>query len=133
MEFTAELRAERIKPSVFNMTKYEPNYYVPCDRLRGTKVLCKEEPLNAGFLASNFLNDFLSDEQKNTVILNENISKIIPRRLQEKVKIVAISRETLLLKAASSVWRAEVMGIKSEIIFACNKVLGKIAVKGIRV
>jgi hypothetical protein len=118
------------------MTKYEPNFFVPCDNLRNVSispVLCKDEPLAAATLAVNFLNEFLSREQKDVLVLNENKSQILPGKLQEKVKITAMSNGTLMLKTNSSVWRAETLCIKNNIIAACNKVLGKTAVKTVRV
>jgi len=118
------------------MVKYERNFFVPCDDLRNTSlkpVLCKDEPLAAGALAVNFLNGFLSQEQKDSIILDENKSKILPGKLQEKVIIVTLKDEALILKTNSSVWRAEIMAIKSDIIAACNRILGKIAVKTVKI
>ncbi len=121
------------------MTKYEPNFFVEaCDiydklkKKRRNPALCKNEPLGAGFLAANILNNFLSQEQKDVLILNENKAKILPKNLQEKAIIVTLKEETLILKINSSVWRAEAMAIKTSIIAACNKILGKIAVKSVR-
>jgi hypothetical protein len=118
------------------MTKYEPNFFVPCDKLRNTSispVLCKDEPLEAGVLAMDFLNEFLSREQKDIVVLDQNKAQIFPGKLQEKVKIIALSRETLILKvkANSSVWRAEIAAMKTNIMVACNKILGRVAVKSV--
>ena len=92
-----------------------------------------KEPLSAGVLAMNFLNDFISQEQKDVFFLEEHKEKILPGKLQEKVQIITINNGNLLLKTASSVWRAETMAIKSDIIAACNKILGKIAVKSIKI
>ncbi|MCL1957434.1 MAG: DUF721 domain-containing protein [Fibromonadales bacterium] len=92
-----------------------------------------KEPLSAGVLAMNFLNDFISQEQKDVFVLEEHKEKILPGKLQEKVQIITINNGNLLLKTASSVWRAETMAIKSDIIAACNKILGKIAVKSIKI
>jgi len=92
-----------------------------------------EEPLSAGVLALNFLNKFMSQEQKDVFILEEHKEKILPGKLQEKVQIVTIRDGNLLLKTTSSVWRAETMAIKSNIIAACNKILGKIAVKSLKI
>jgi len=92
-----------------------------------------EEPLSAGILAQNFLNKFISQEQKDVFFLMEHKEKILPGKLQEKVQIAAISNGSLLLKTNSSVWRAETMAIKSDIIAACNKILGKIAVKSLKI
>jgi hypothetical protein len=118
------------------MTKYEPNFFVPCDKLRDTAlnpVLCKDEPLKAGDAVMNFINDFLSQEQKDIVILDQNRAKILPGKLQEKVKIVALSNGTLILKTNSSVWRAEISAIKTKIAATCNDILGKVAVKTVKV
>jgi len=118
------------------MTRYEPNFFVPCDALRNTAldpVLCRDEPLEAGALAVNFLNEFLSQEQKDVIILDENKVKILPGKLQEKVKIAALSNGTLILKTNSSVWRAETAAVKTSIAAACNKILGRVAVKTVRV
>jgi len=118
------------------MTKYEPNFFVPCDKLRDTAlnpVLCKDEPLKAGDAVVNFINDFLSQEQKDMVILDQNKAKILPGKLQEKARIAALSNGTLILKANSSVWRAEIAAIKTDIVAKCNGVLGKIAVKTVKV
>jgi len=115
------------------MTKYEPNFFVPCDKLRDTSlnpVLCKDEPLKAGDAVLNFINDFLSQEQKDIVILEQNKTKILPGKLQEKVKITALRSDgTLILEANSSVWRAEISAKKTDIVAICNDILGKIAVK----
>jgi len=92
-----------------------------------------EEPLSAGILAMNFLNKFISQEQKDVFFLEEHKEKILPNKLQEKVQIVTINNGNLLLKTTSSAWRAETMAIKSNIIAACNKILGKIAVKSLRI
>jgi len=92
-----------------------------------------KEPLSAGVLAVDFLNKFISQEQKDVFFLEEHKEKILPGKLQEKVQIVAISNGNLLLKTTSSVWRAETMAIKSNIIAACNKILGKIAVKNVKI
>ncbi len=92
-----------------------------------------KEPLSAGVLAMNFLNEFISQEQKDVFILEEHKEKILPGKLQEKVQIITISNGNLLLKTTSSVWRAETMAIKSNIIAACNNVLGKIMVKSVKV
>jgi len=92
-----------------------------------------EEPLSVGTLAANFLNEFISQEQKDAFILEEHKEKILPGKLQEKVQIVVLSHGTLLLKTTSSVWRAETMAIKNNIIAACNNILGKIAVKSIKI
>jgi hypothetical protein len=118
------------------MTKYEPNFFVPCDKLRDAALspaLCKDEPLKAGDAVANFINEFLSQEQKDIVILEKNKAKILPGKLQEKVKIAALSNGTLILKANSSVWSAEIAAIKTNIATACNDILGKIAVKTVRV
>jgi len=92
-----------------------------------------EEPLSAGVLAINFLDKFISQEQKDVFFLEEHKEKILPGKLQEKVQIITLSNGNLLLKAGSSVWRAETMAIKSNIIAACNKILGKIAVKSLKI
>jgi hypothetical protein len=93
----------------------------------------REEPLSAGFLAMNFLNEFISQEQKDVFFLEKHKEKILPGKLQEKVQIITLSRGNLLLKTASSVWRAEAMAIKSNIIAACNRILGKIAVRSLKI
>ncbi|MCL1956609.1 MAG: DUF721 domain-containing protein [Fibromonadales bacterium] len=95
--------------------------------------MSNKEPLSAGVLAMNFLNEFISQEQKDAFILEEHKEKILPGKLQEKVQIVTISNGSLLLKTASSVWRAEAMAIKSNIIAACNNILGKITVKSVKI
>jgi len=92
-----------------------------------------EEPLSVGVLAMIFLNEFISQEQKDVFLLEEHKEKILPGKLQEKVQIITLSKGNLLLKTASSVWRAETMAIKSNIIAACNKILDKIAVKSIKI
>jgi hypothetical protein len=118
------------------MVKYEPNFFVPCDKLRNIALnpaLCKDEPLKAGDAVMNFINEFLSQEQKDIVTLDKNNAKILPSKLQEKVKIAALSNGTLILKANSSVWRAEIAAIKINIATACNDILGKIAVKTVRI
>jgi len=92
-----------------------------------------KEPLSAGTLAVNFLDKLISQEQKDAFILEEHKEKILPGKLKEKVQIVVLSQGTLLLKTTSSVWRAETMAIKSNIIAACNNILGKIAVKSIKI
>jgi hypothetical protein len=92
-----------------------------------------EEPLSAGVLAMNFLDEFISQEQKDVFFLEEYKEKILPGKLREKVQIVTLSNGNLLLKTTSSVWRAETMAIKSNIIATCNKILGKIAVKSLRI
>jgi len=114
------------------MTKYEPNFFVPCDKLRDTSInpaLCKDEPLKVSDAVFNFINESLSQEQNDIIILDKNKAKILPGKLQEKVKIVTLSNGTLILKANSSVWRAEISAIKTNIAASCNNVLGKIAVK----
>jgi hypothetical protein len=93
----------------------------------------REEPLSVGVLAMNFLNEFISQEQKDVFFLEKHKEKILPEKLQEKVQIITLSNGTLLLKTASSVWRAETMAIKSNIIAVCNKILGKIAIKSIKI
>jgi hypothetical protein len=116
--------------------KLSPPRFVPCDKLRNTSispVLCKDEPLGAGVLITDFLDGFFSQEQKDVLILNENKSQILPGKLQEKVKITALSNGTLILKTNSSVWRTETLGVKNSIITACNKILGKTAVKAVKV
>jgi len=95
--------------------------------------MAKHEPLNAGVLAMNFLNEFISQEQKDVFVLEEHKEKILPGKLQEKVQIITLSKGNLLLKTTSSVWRAEIMAIKSNIIAACNNILGKIAVKSVKI
>jgi membrane-associated HD superfamily phosphohydrolase len=118
------------------MLKYEPNFFVPCDDLRNISlnpVLCEGEPLKAGALAMNFLNGFLSPEQKDAMILDENKARILPGKLQEKVMIVTVKSGTLILKTNSSVWRAEIMAIKNNIIADCNRILGKIVVKSVKI
>ena len=121
------------------MTKYEPNFFVDaCDsydrqkKKRRGLALCKSEPLGAGLLAVNLLNNFLNQEQKDVLALNENKAQILPKKLQEKAIIVTLKEETLILKINSSVWRAEAMAMKASIIAACNKILGKTAVKFVR-
>jgi len=80
----------------------------------------------------NFINDFLSQEQKDIVILEQNKTKILHGKLQEKVKITALKSDgTLILEANSSVWRAEIAAIKANIAASCNEILGKIAVKAV--
>jgi hypothetical protein len=121
------------------MTEYEPNFFVASDdkydrlkkKQRGAGI-CKNEPLGAGALAISILNEFLSQEQKDVLILNENKAQILPGKLQEKVIIVTLKEETLILKTNSSVWRAEIMAMKAGIASACNKILGKAAVKSVR-
>jgi len=121
------------------MTKYEPNFFVEaCDsydkfkKKRRNPSLCKSEALGAGLLALNLLNSFLSQEQKDAIVLNENKARILPKKLQEKVTIVTLKEGTLILKINSSVWRAEVMAMKANIITSCNNVLRKIVVKSVR-
>jgi len=93
----------------------------------------KEEPLNVGVLAAIFLDKLISQEQKDAFFLEDRKKEILPGKLQEKVQIITLSKGNLLLKTNSSVWRAETMAIKSNIIAACNKILGKIAVKSIKI
>jgi len=92
-----------------------------------------KEPLNAGVLAMNFLNEFISQEQKDMFVLEKNKEKILPGKLQEKVQIINLSNGNLLLKTSSSVWRAEAMAIKSDIIATCNKILGKVTVNSVKI
>jgi hypothetical protein len=94
--------------------------------------MCINEPLGAGVLAMNFIDAILSQEQKDIITLSNSKAQILPGKLQEKVSIAALSRETLILKTGSSVWTAEEMAMRTAIITACNKVLGKIAVKSLR-
>jgi hypothetical protein len=96
------------------------------------KRICNE-PLGAGVLAQSFLDKILSHEQKDVIVLVQNKAKILPGKLQEKVEITSLSKETLILKTTSSVWRAETLAAKNNIIAACNKILGKIAVKTIKI
>ena len=95
-------------------------------------VICIDEPLEAGVLAMNFLDSILSQDQKDIIILSNSKAQIFPGKLREKVSIAALSRETLILKTGSSVWKAEAMAARTAIISACNNVLGKIAVKSLR-
>jgi len=92
-----------------------------------------KEPLNAGVLAMSFLNEFISQEQKDVFVLEKHKEEILPGKLQEKVQIINLSNGNLLLKTTSSVWRAETMAIKSNIIAACNKILGKITVNSVKI
>jgi hypothetical protein len=123
------------------MAKYEPNFFVspremrrfPEDKVRNTPVACKNEPLVVGTLAISFLNELLTQDQKDMIILEENKSQLLPGKLQEKVKIAALSNGTLFLKANSSVWRAELMAVKTNIVSSCNRILEKIAVKTLRI
>jgi len=95
--------------------------------------MSREEPLSAGVLAANFLNEFISHEQKDVLFLENHKKEILPGKLQERVQIITLSKGNLLLKTNSSVWRAETMAIKSNIVATCNKILGKIAVKSIKI
>ncbi|MCL2259995.1 MAG: DUF721 domain-containing protein [Fibromonadales bacterium] len=122
------------------MVKYEPYFFVdskdPGDiakKKRRGPALCKEDPLIAGSLAANILDSFISQEQKDAMILDENKAQILPGKLNEKVKIETLKGETLILKATSSVWRAEIMAKKTDIVAVCNKILGKIAIKTIKI
>jgi hypothetical protein len=123
------------------MIKYEPNFFVfpsekfkfPEDKSRNAPVICKDEPLKAGAVAMSFLDSLLSQEQKDAIILDENKAQILPGKLQKKASIAALSNGTLILKTNSSVWRSEIMLVKNDIVAACNKILGKTAVKAIRV
>jgi len=115
--------------------KYKPPCYILPDEKRNTgtsPVICKDEPLNAGVLAMSVLDNFLSQEQKDFIILNGNKEQILPKKLQEKIFITALSRGMLILSSKSSVWKAEALAIKADIVAACNRVLGKIAVKSLR-
>jgi len=119
--------------------KYKPPYYIlpilPNEKRRNineSPVICKDEPLNAGVLAMDVLDNFFSQEQKDLIILNGNKNQILPKKLQEKVSITALSRGMLILSSKSSVWKAEALAIKTDIVAACNRVLGKIAVKSLR-
>jgi hypothetical protein len=93
----------------------------------------REEPLSAGVLAAKLLDKLISQEQKDALFLENHKEEILPGKLQEKVQILTLSKGNLLLKTNSSVWRAETMAIKSNIIATCNKILGKIAVKSIKI
>jgi hypothetical protein len=123
------------------MVKYEPNFFVfprekkkhPEDKKRNTPAVCQNEPLGVGALAMDILNAFSTQEQKDMLILEENKSQILPSKLKEKVHLSMLKNGTLILNTTSSVWRSEIMAIKSNIIAACNKILGKIAVKTLRI
>ena len=122
------------------MVKYEPYVYFdskdPVDiakKKRRGPALCNGDPLVAGSLLANILDSLISLEQKDAMILEKNKAQILPGKLQEKVKIETLKDETLILKTAFSVWRAEIMAKKSDIIAVCNKILGKIAVKTIKI
>jgi len=97
------------------------------------QVLCKDDPLKAGDLAMNLLDGLLKPEQKDAIILDNSKDQILPGKLLEKVKISSLSKGTLTLKTNSSVWRVETLAQKASILAACNRILGKIAVKNIRV
>ncbi|MCL2207593.1 MAG: DUF721 domain-containing protein [Fibromonadales bacterium] len=122
------------------MVKYEPYFFVDSTdrddiskkKQRGP-ALCKDDPLTASSFVENILNQFINQEQKDMLILEENKAQILPGKLQEKVNLVALRAETLILKTNSSVWRAEIMAKKSCIITVCNEILGKIAVKTIKI
>jgi hypothetical protein len=123
------------------MVKYEPNFFVfprekkkqPEDKKRNTPAVCQNEPLGVGVLAMGLLNTYSTQEQKDMLILEENKSQILPDKLQKKVNISMLKNGILILSTTSSVWRSEIMAIKSDIIAACNKILGKIAVKTLRI
>jgi len=121
------------------MVKYEPYFFIDSTdrddiskkKQRGP-VLCKDDPLTACSFVENILNRFIGQEQKDIMILEENKAQILPGKLQEKVNLVALRAETLILKTNSSVWRAEIMSKKSGIIAVCNVILGKTAVKSVK-
>jgi len=123
------------------MVKYEPYFFInssddPLDiakRKHRGPALCNDDPLAAGSLLANILDSLISQEQKDAMVLDENKAQILPGKLQEKVKIEALKGETLILKTPSSVWRAEIMAKKTDIVALCNKILGKIAVKTIKI
>jgi hypothetical protein len=122
------------------MTKYEPNSFVfpreklkfPEDKVRSAPSDCKGEPLNAGVLAMSVLDNFFSQEQKDIIALNNCKSQILPGKLQEKVSIAALSKGMLILKSKSSVWASEALAKKTDIVAACNRILGKMAVKSLK-
>jgi hypothetical protein len=134
--------ADLTKPSLCSsMAKFEPNFFIspremrrfPEDKVRNTPVSCKDEPLPVASLAMAFLSEQLTQEQKDALILEENKPQILPGKLQEKAKILSIRNQTLFLKTNSAVWRAELMAVKTNIVSSCNKILGKVAVKTLKI
>lgn len=79
------------------------------------------------FLASNNLSQVLDLKT-----LRQSFAGIVGEHVARHVSVVDLSGGTLVLKASSGVWRAELNAQKKAIIAECNSVLKSRAVKNIR-
>ena len=65
--------------------------------------------------------------------LSERFSEVVGEAVLPYVKLVKLEKRTLVLKAVNSAWKQELFLQKNTIIERCNSLLGKPAVRDVRI
>ncbi|MCQ2062191.1 MAG: DUF721 domain-containing protein [Fibrobacter sp.] len=71
-------------------------------------------------------------EDMNFKTLSERFSEVVGEAVLPHVKPVKLDKRTLVLKADSSAWKAELFMQKNAIIDKCNSLLGRPFVRAVR-
>lgn len=92
----------------------------------------KNQVLDISVLLQMVLDKNHISEDIHFKVLSEHFSEVVGTLLLPHVTLVKLDKHTLVLKAASSTWQAELFLQKKAIIDKCNSLLGKPFVQSVR-
>lgn len=99
---------------------------------RRTKGVCKNGPADISVLLKIALDKANITEDMTYKALLEGFEKVVGPLLLPHVKIDHFNKGILVLKCANSAWKHELFLQKKAIIDKCNLLLGKPAVRDVR-
>ncbi|MCF0220711.1 MAG: DUF721 domain-containing protein [Fibrobacter sp.] len=102
------------------------------NKKKRTKNICGGDPTDIGVLLKMVLDKHKISEDITFKTLCDCFENIVGTQLLPHVQPVEMKKNILVLKAANSAWKQELFLQKKAIIDKCNLVLGKPAVRDVR-
>lgn len=102
------------------------------EKRRRGKSVCKSGPADISVLLKMVLDDNDITEEMTFITLSEGFEKVVGPLLLPHVEIERFNKGILVLKCANSAWKQELFLQKKAIIDKCNLMLGKPAVRDVR-
>ncbi len=102
------------------------------DFKRRKKAVCGKEPADIGVLLKMVLDqNKISDDMTYSTLCSQFV-EVVGNQILPHAKPVSLDKNILVLKCDNSAWRQELFLQKKAIIDKCNLLLGKPAVRDVR-
>lgn len=104
----------------------------PVKKRRGAAVT-GNRAMDIGILIDRVLQKNRIAEDVEFTTISGHFSEVVGEVVLPYVKLVKLEKRTLVLKAVNSAWKQELFLQKNTIIERCNSLLGKPAVRDVRI